>query len=149
MPADKNGFYCLKNYDINGEGVATTDYTQGAAGSSAIEFCKSVCQANSQCQFVVTQLGKCYVKNSMGQGQYGSTGANAKIDAVCINGPANWQGLASRLSAQPAMNASPMMAALTSTKKATKTSSCELAVAHVPRSLLLGLLGALLLSMLT
>jgi hypothetical protein len=107
LPVDAAGFYCLKKYDVAGEGVGTPlDFITVTSGAAGVEWCKNQCKQNPNCQFVVTSLGKCYVKQNIMSGAYGRTGASNSVDATCVNGEAAWQQMALQVSAAPAVTAS-------------------------------------------
>lgn len=78
---DSGGMYCLKKYDIAGDGIITRDFvttSPGATpGGAAVEFCKAQCAAMAECEFSVAQGAKCYLKKSIQGGRAGSDGSDA------------------------------------------------------------------------
>jgi len=103
---DAGGFYCVKKYDVAGEGLgAPLDFITVTSGAAGVEWCKNQCKQNPNCQFVVTSLGKCYIKQNIMSGAYGRTGASSSVDATCVNGEAAWQLMALQVSAAPAITA--------------------------------------------
>jgi hypothetical protein len=55
-----------------------------------------------ECEFVVTQLTKCYLKSNIAGGTYGKTGASPLTDATCVKGADNWLKFALQVSNLPA-----------------------------------------------
>lgn len=94
--------YCVKQYDFAGDGVRTVDYITITTGAGAIQFCKQQCAAEPQCQFSVTSLGKCYMKQNILSGSFGTTRPNTAVDASCVKGEQNWALAALQVSASPA-----------------------------------------------
>jgi hypothetical protein len=94
--------HSLKKYDIAGDGITTRDFVTITAGAGAIEFCKGQCAQMLECEFVVTQLTKCYLKSNIQGGTYGKTGASPLTDATCVKGADNWLKFALQVSNQPA-----------------------------------------------
>lgn len=92
----------LKKYDIAGDGITTRDFITITSGAGAVEFCKGQCAGIPDCEFTVTQLTKCYIKNNIGQGTYGKTGASPSTDATCVKGADSWLKFALQVSNQPA-----------------------------------------------
>jgi hypothetical protein len=104
--------YCLKNYDFAGDSVRTVDYATIATGAGAVAFCKQQCIAEPACQYVVTSLGKCYMRASILSGSAGATRPDAAVEAACIKGDANWALAALQVGAsQPGLPAVPSAAA--------------------------------------
>jgi len=101
----------LPGYDIAGDGIATRDFVTVAANASALDFCKSQCGAIPECEFVVSQDSKCYLKNNIGGGTYGTTGASSLTEASCVKGADNWLRFALQVSNQPAGGVPPPVAA--------------------------------------
>lgn len=95
--------YCVKHYDFAGDGVRTVDYITITTGSGAIQFCKQQCTAEPQCQYSVTSLGKCYMKNNILSGSFGTTRPDTAVDASCVKGENNWALAALQVSAAPPM----------------------------------------------
>eukprot|EP00878_Enallax_costatus_P018524 GHUV01019503.1.p1 GENE.GHUV01019503.1~~GHUV01019503.1.p1 ORF type:complete len:144 (-),score=30.71 GHUV01019503.1:815-1246(-) len=93
--------YCVKNYDFAGDGVRTVDYITITTGSAAVQFCKQQCAAEPQCQYVVTSKGKCYMKNNILSGSFGTTRADDGVDAACVKGQQNWALAALQVAASP------------------------------------------------
>lgn len=100
--ADGSGMYCIKNYDFAGDGVRSVDYMTITSGSGAVQFCKQQCAAEPQCQFSVTSLGKCYMKQNILSGSFGTTKPDTAVDASCVKGEQNWALAALQVSAAPA-----------------------------------------------
>jgi hypothetical protein len=88
-----------------GDSISTRDVVTlaapTAAGSGMIQFCQSACAVTADCEFSVTQGDKCYLKNNIGGGTYGKTGASPATDAVCVKGPQAWLRAALLVSNQP------------------------------------------------
>lgn len=99
---DGSGMYCVKQYDFAGDGVRTVDYMTITAGAGAVQFCKQQCAAEPQCQFSVTSLGKCYMKQNILSGSFGTTKPDTSVDASCVKGEQNWALAALQVSAAPA-----------------------------------------------
>jgi hypothetical protein len=93
--------YCVKNYDFAGDGVRTVDYITITSGAGAVQFCKQQCAAEPQCQFSVTSLGKCYMKQNILSGSFGTTKPDPAVDATCVKGEANWALAALQVTAAP------------------------------------------------
>lgn len=93
--------YCIKNYDFAGDGVRTVDYITITSGAGAVNFCKQQCAAEPQCQFSVTSLGKCYIKQNILSGSFGTTKPDTAVDASCVKGENNWALAALQVSAAP------------------------------------------------
>lgn len=100
--ADGSSMYCVKQYDFAGDGVRTVDYMTITAGAGAVQFCKQQCAAEPQCQFSVTSLGKCYMKQNILSGSFGTTKPDTAVDASCVKGEQNWALAALQVSAAPA-----------------------------------------------
>jgi hypothetical protein len=94
--------YCIKNYDFAGDGVRNVDYMTITAGSGAVQFCKLQCAAEPLCQFSVTSRGKCYMKQNILSGSFGTTKPDMTVDAACVKGEQNWALAALQVSAAPA-----------------------------------------------
>jgi len=94
--------FCIKNYDFAGDGVRTVDYITITSGAGAVQFCKQQCSAEPQCQFSVTSLGKCYMKQNILSGSFGTTKPDTAVDATCVKGEQNWALAALQVSAAPA-----------------------------------------------
>jgi hypothetical protein len=94
--------YCVKNYDFAGDGVRTVDYITITTGAGAVQFCKLQCAAEPQCQFSVTSLGKCFMKQNILSGSFGTTKPDTAVDASCVKGESNWALAALQVSAAPA-----------------------------------------------
>lgn len=92
----------MKNYDFAGDGVRTVDYITITSGAGAVQFCKQQCAAEPQCQFSVTSLGKCYMKQNILSGSFGTTKPDTAVDASCVKGEQNWALAALQVSAAPA-----------------------------------------------
>lgn len=101
---DADDMYCLKNYDFAGDGVRTVDYITITTGSAAVQFCKQQCAAEPQCQYVVTSKGRCYMKNNILSGSFGTTRADDGVDAACVKGQQNWALAALQVAASPVGN---------------------------------------------
>jgi hypothetical protein len=101
----------IPNYDIAGDGISTRDFVTVTAGARATEFCKVQCAATPECEFVVTQGPKCYLKANIGGGTYGRTGTSPLTDSSCVKGADNWLKFALQVSNQPAGGAPPPVAA--------------------------------------
>lgn len=99
--ADADEMYCVKKYDFAGDGVRTVDYITITTGSAAVEFCKQQCAGEPQCQYVVTSKGKCYMKNNILSGNFGTTRADPGVDATCVKGRDNWALAALQVAANP------------------------------------------------
>ena len=82
--------YCVKNYDFAGDGVRTVDYITITTGAGAVQFCKLQCAAEPQCQFSVTSRGKCFMKQNILSGSFGTTKPDTTVDASCVKGEQNW-----------------------------------------------------------
>jgi hypothetical protein len=93
--------YCIKNYDFAGDGVRTVDYITITSGAGAVNFCKLQCAAEPQCQFSVTSLGKCFMKQNILSGSFGTTKPDPAVDATCVKGEANWQLAALQVTSAP------------------------------------------------
>lgn len=87
---DSSGMYCVKQYDFAGDGVRTADYMTITAGAGAVQFCKLQCAAEPQCQFSVTSRGKCFMKQNILSGSFGTTKPDTTVDASCVKGEQNW-----------------------------------------------------------
>ncbi|GBF97656.1 hypothetical protein Rsub_10532 [Raphidocelis subcapitata] len=109
---DRNGMYCVKKYDIAGDGITTRDFVTISSGAGAVEFCKGQCQQLPECEFTVTQLTKCYLKSNIAGGTYGKTGASPQTDATCVKGADNWLKVALQVSNQPAAASLPGLAGI-------------------------------------
>lgn len=99
--------YCVKQYDFAGDGVRSVDYMTITAGAGAVQFCKLQCAAEPQCQFSVTSLGKCYMKQNILSGSFGITKPDTSVDASCVKGEQNWALAALQVSAAPAGGVGP------------------------------------------
>ncbi|GBF98431.1 hypothetical protein Rsub_11076, partial [Raphidocelis subcapitata] len=112
----ERGSYCLKHYEIAGDNLSARDFvTFGAppaGGAGMVQFCQSQCAVTAECEFSVTQGEKCYLKNNIGGGTYGKTGASPTTDAVCVKGPQAWLRAALLVSNQPPAGADGVAAAL-------------------------------------
>jgi hypothetical protein len=82
--------YCIKHYDFAGDGIRMVDYITIATGTAAINFCKQQCIAEPLCQYSVTSLGKCWMKNNILSGSFGITRPDLAVDASCVKGENNW-----------------------------------------------------------
>lgn len=100
--ADASGMFCIKNYDFAGDGVRNVDYMTITAGAGAVQFCKLQCAAEPLCQFSVTSRGKCYMKQNILSGSFGTTKPDMTVDAACVKGEPNWALAALQVSAAPA-----------------------------------------------
>lgn len=89
-PTDSSGMYCVKQYDFAGDGVRTVDYMTITAGAGAVQFCKLQCAAEPLCQFSVTARGRCFMKQNILSGSFGTTKPDTTVDASCVKGEANW-----------------------------------------------------------
>jgi hypothetical protein len=105
--------YCLKHYDFAGDGIRMVDYITITSGQAAIQFCKQQCMAEPQCQYVVTTLGKCYMKNNILSGNFGTTRPDTAVDASCVKGEQSWALAALQVSAAPPKPVGPGPANLT------------------------------------
>lgn len=121
--ADESGMYCVKNYDFAGDGVRTVDYVTIATGSAAVNFCKQQCTAEPQCQYSVTSLGKCYMKNNILSGTFGTTRADRAVDAACVKGESNWQLAALQVAASTGSEGSPRVGNMTARRSSMVTSA--------------------------
>lgn len=145
---DSSGMYCLKNYDFAGDGVRTVDYITITTGAGAVQFCKQQCTAEPQCQYVVTSLGKCYMKNNILSGSFGTTKSDRAVDATCIKGESNWALAALQVAASTGSPAGNPRVGNMSARRATAANSAgqqaqPLSLPVLVGSLLAGLLGVL------